>query len=159
MRHGHICPPTGVKVPKRQAHACTDADARGREYNKLKGEKFMNTKITFTSINRNIFEKRVDVGKIKAIKAIRATFKIGLQHSKQIADVLWASQMVTDDTLPRADKDGQAILREYGVHIAQPDAHISLEVRLMQLVKAAIRDGEPRLAASLLGVYNDHFVG
>ena len=120
----------------------------------------MKTKITFTAINRNILEKDTGVmgaPKIKVIKAIRETFKTGLQQSKGIADELWISQVFTDDLLPRADKDGQAILREYGIHIVQPDARISTDVRLMQLVKAAIRDGEPRLAASLLGVYNDHF--
>jgi hypothetical protein len=117
----------------------------------------MQTKITFTSVNRYIFEKKMDGGKIKVIKCFRDAFGIGLQVSKQVIDALWEDQVYTSPALPRAKREGQDQLHEYGIHIVQPDAHIPLDTRLMQLVKAALKHHEFHLALNLLSVHNDHF--
>jgi len=115
----------------------------------------MKTIITFKTSDLKYFEAHLDGGKIKAIKALRKAFATGLQESKRIVDQLWTVQTMQID-LMRAQREGLAELRTYGIHISQPAKAIPIDVRVLQLVKAALKADEPLLAADLLQAYNMH---
>jgi hypothetical protein len=115
----------------------------------------MKTVLTFSGVAKLSMQAR-DQGKIYMIKCIREAFGTGLQDSKKIADPLWDRVAGVVIDLPRVTVTGYELLQKIGVGVQQPSKTIPLPVRLMQVIKAALKAEAPLLAADLLQAYNMH---
>lgn len=95
---------------------------------------------------------------IKFIKLLRSIYRpenLGLQDAKYIADQLINAGIAEAELRLPSPEQRSELKQMYGVTVTALSG--GLRVRLKQIIKAAVRDGETELAYDLLGVYNKFY--